>query len=242
MVGSGWLRQRGCGAEISGVARKGQARIYLWVQTIVLRNSGGQNIKERWCQQIRKRSQRGSDDGGSNDNNNKNDTHFPSTWWGSRTTYILLTLHRRSMVDDQGVGRVAIDRAHQAPTGRQPHGGIHRFARLRKKAMNGSRRQKDIRWVMSDAQDSQERSTELTEHEEKEERRKRKGSVHTSKGNYEGTRATIALQPLTCQSRLWDDCRYWHYDPVENSLEAATSLQGPMQSLSLTRWWQDGMA
>lgn len=106
------------------------------------------------------------------------------------------------MINDQGVGSVAIDRAHQAPTPRQPQGEIHRFARLRKKAMNGSRRQEDVRWVMSNAQDSQKCSTELTEHEEKKRRGNGKAPSRQGKVDHEGTRATIFLQPLNCQSRL----------------------------------------
>lgn len=67
--------------RFSGVAGKGQARISsLGPNESLAHFWGGQNIKEGWCKQMRKRGQRESEDGGSNDNKNENDTHFQGTW------------------------------------------------------------------------------------------------------------------------------------------------------------------
>lgn len=71
--------------------------------------------------------------------------------------------------------------------------------------------------------------------------KKRRGEEAERLRPHKGNGVIEALGPLslsshsTARAGYGDDCRYRHYDPVENSLEAATSFQGPMQSLSLTR-------
>lgn len=53
------------------VSRRGANADISLVENESLAHSGGANIKEGWCKEIRKRGQRGSEDGGSNENKQK---------------------------------------------------------------------------------------------------------------------------------------------------------------------------